>query len=189
MSTRGLPGFLRRSRQWGDDFGHSSGDESVDDDDNSTNNNNVNKDNDDNGRDLDRQSETKKESWAYGLSDSEQVHNALSFLDPSPLAETSAREDVDAGTETDQPYGDKQQQQQNASMTNASGHMADSSDDLSSLGDADLSASITASVTHAKPSYRETQFEKILSDNVVKLSELRKIGWNGIPVSTVYLIG
>lgn len=33
-----------------------------------------------------------------------------------------------------------------------------------------------------KPSYRETQFDKVLGADVVHLTELRKLGWNGIPV-------
>ena len=57
-------------------------------------------------------------------------------------------------------------------------------------------SSITSSITinsewkEQRPSserrfgYREAQFEKIMSADVVKMVDLRKLGWNGIPVRT-----
>jgi hypothetical protein len=41
--------------------------------------------------------------------------------------------------------------------------------------------------TQKKPSYREMQFDKVLAADVVHLTELRKLGWNGIPVRALYL--
>jgi hypothetical protein len=56
-----------------------------------------------------------------------------------------------------------------------------------SLADQDSIHSSSASqtnLTSSKPvSYRESQFNKILGAPVVKLPELRNLGWNGIPVS------
>jgi hypothetical protein len=39
--------------------------------------------------------------------------------------------------------------------------------------------------TDRKYSYRENQFKKIISADVVNMTELRKIAWNGIPVRSV----
>ena len=41
-------------------------------------------------------------------------------------------------------------------------------------------------IMERKYSYRETQFEKIVSNDVVKMVELKKISWNGIPVSSLH---
>jgi hypothetical protein len=40
-----------------------------------------------------------------------------------------------------------------------------------------------------KYSYRETQFEKVISNDVVKMVELRKLSWNGIPVRLTIFFG
>jgi hypothetical protein len=40
-----------------------------------------------------------------------------------------------------------------------------------------------------KYSYRETQFEKVISHDVVKMVELRKLSWNGIPVRAATFLG
>jgi hypothetical protein len=231
MSTRGLPGFLRRSRRWDDDFGQSSGDDnSVDTDDDDDDNNNednrngdANSAHDDCSSNRNERRRRKDNNWREdsadsnahdnvddgkhgnyltngGTNESEQVQNALSFLDPSPLDESPAKEDLDGEntTKTDTAPSDHPCGTNISSSKNGTAADSSSGDDrsLSSLGDGDLSASVTALSTNAatsgstlgggtksKPTYRETQFEKILSANVVKLSELRKIGWNGIPVS------
>lgn len=38
------------------------------------------------------------------------------------------------------------------------------------------------------PTYRETQFEKIFAANVVSMNDLRKLAWNGIPVSLLNFV-
>jgi hypothetical protein len=65
------------------------------------------------------------------------------------------------------------------SALGASGALLDSFSSSSSLRGGNL---LTAS---SRVSYRETQLGKILNAPVVKLPELRKLGWNGIPVRTL----
>ena len=55
---------------------------------------------------------------------------------------------------------------------------------LSSLED----SSMTISHRTSTSSYRTSQFDKVLQGaEIVKLAELRKLGWNGIPVSTSFV--
>jgi hypothetical protein len=193
MSTRGLPGFLRRSRRWNDDFE----DEDNDTDDNDTGDGVDNQDGD--GKNDAKQKQYQKQQQNDGV-DNEPYHlmNAsLQFLDPSPLAASSVQGDSNAGyaaaaTGNDAyPNGGKDPYPDVGGDPDNSYNLQSNNDDhsLSTIGDYDptLAAGVSrstsnVSLTASKVGYREAQFEKILSDNVVKLSELRKIGWNGIPV-------
>lgn len=207
MTTRGLPGFLRRSLRRDDfyttsededddnDYGYDDGDNSIEDGTNS-HSESIEESND---------NETREKINA-NENISTKIMGEKSLLDPSPLAETSAREDMISGLA-------------NIIQTHTTGspdsYTKDDNDDqvsMSSLGDSELgkddnrsasrlpsaatnSANDSTSNNHNRSSkrfsinktYRETQFEKVLGTNdgndnhVVKMSELRKISWNGIP--------
>ena len=194
MSSRGLPGFLRRSRRWNDfddEDEDNDGDEEQDDAGDHSSNNNYNQA----AEEKQRQYQKKQQQGEEDVMEST-FTASLQFLDPSPLAESSAKEDGHAGYNT------------NANGGGANGHNHDGEDDddegyhsggnrsVSTLGDIDpptpqnsafggsrSSSSNNITTTSGGPTYRQIQFEKILSNNVVKLSELRKVSWNGIPVS------
>lgn len=47
----------------------------------------------------------------------------------------------------------------------------------------DSSSTMTREATAPTRNYKEGKFDKILSTNVVDIAELRKLAWNGVPVS------
>ena len=131
--------------------------------------------------------ENEASANSQSASSSQIQSNKETKLDPSPLAESTANEDEISGwTKVD-------------STTNLPND--DDQLSMSSLGESESRfgtnpASENTSLRSSKrfstgqKSYRETQFEKILgvsdadddkSRHVVKMSELRKIAWNGIP--------
>lgn len=229
MTTRGLPGFLRRSRLR-DDFYTSSEDEDDDED------NDYDFDDGDNSIEDDAKSrngleancnETKKENNEQKNNTSATIQShASSLLDPSPLAETSAREDVISEwtniADTTLPSDNTKDNYNNDSQRSLStlgesewGKDAVQSHRDVTSGTSRFSSSITNSTNDnisdnqsnnkssskrfsMNKSYREIQFEKVLgtdnnnnddnknnntsnSNHVVKMSELRKIAWNGVP--------
>jgi hypothetical protein len=205
MSSRGLPGFLRRSRRWNDfededDEVDEAGDEEEEE----------NKVNDNSGRNKGGQHDHVEEDQKKKQKQQQDVMEStftasLRFLDPSPLAVSSAKEDADVG------YATNESRNKNGDKANQHNRDGDDDDDddegyhsgnhsVSTLGDNDpptprntpfggsRSSSSASNSSNKKgsgaggPTYRELQFEKILSNNVVKLTELRQVGWNGIPV-------
>ena len=47
----------------------------------------------------------------------------------------------------------------------------------------------SASTTTGRPkSYRDKQFEKLFAANVVSMNDLKALAWNGIPVSSYYVV-
>ena len=190
MTTRGLPGFLRRSLRRDDFYTTSEDEDEVD--------NEYDYDDGDNSIE-----ENETANNRGGSSSQIESNDKESNLDPSPMAETSAREDeLSNWTNV-------------ASPTSGSGPptLDDNNDgddqiSLSSLGMSESrhttnSASGSTSLNHSRrsskrfsmnqKSYREIQFEKVLgthnengdenknNNHVVKMSELRKIAWNGVP--------
>jgi type II secretory pathway pseudopilin PulG len=198
MSSRGLPGFLRRSRRWND----------FEDDDNDDNDV-VLENGKDNNKNTKQQLQLQQQQQQQQQQNQDQkkeqtrkkepsllLNASLQFLDPSSLVVSSAQEDVNAacagtGTTPDSTGNGKDDDDNH----DDSNHNNDNHS-LSTIGDFDptvvdtpqhqlrnASRSLSdASYYSSKIGYREAQFEKVLSNNVVKLSELRKIGWNGIPV-------
>jgi hypothetical protein len=199
MSSRGLPGFLRRSRRWND-----FEDDDNDDHDEVLENGNDNKDT----KKQQQQQQQQQQKQSQGQQQQQQQLNnepsrllsaSLQFLDPSSLAASSAQEDIDAGcTNVTTPlYHGDDSHHDDANPNN-------DSQSLSTIGDYDptvvdtppqklwnnnpISREISDGSYTSKSGYREAQFEKILSNNVVKLSDLRKIGWNGIPVRWFFVL-
>jgi len=154
--------------------------------------------------------ETKEENSHH---ENTVTSHSSSLLDPSPLAETSTREDINPGwTNISSTYD-------NTESTFCKSTSFDTKDEigqqisLSTLGESSHSQrdGTDNSLRFSSPtansgventgnsqnwgskrystskSYREIQFEKVLGTNndstnhVVKMSELRKIAWNGVP--------
>ena len=176
MTTRGLPGFLRRSLRRDDFYTTSEDEDEVDED----------YDYDDGDNSIEENDASANNSQSASSSQIESKKGTKS--DPS---ETSAREDEISGwTKV-------------ASATNASASPNDEDQlSMSSLGESESRTNPASENTSRRSSkrfstgqksYRETQFEKVLgvpsdgdddksrSNHVVKMSELRKIAWNGIP--------
>lgn len=206
MSSRGLPGFLRRSRRW-NDFEDDEEEEEEEAVGNTTTDGNDETENGDDG-DKAVEDHVKRRQQYHRQQQQQQQESdepshlmdaSLQFLDPSPLAASLAQEAV-VGTST--AAGDYNNGELLAETASQHFHrdkyydqQHDDQASLSTLGDYDPTTTTTssstphrstsnASSTSIKVGYRELQFEKILSNNnnVVKLSELRKVGWNGIPV-------
>jgi hypothetical protein len=230
MASRGLPGFLRRSRRR-DDYDDDDDDDDDDDEEEDKRNSNDNDDGVDivrnekyysNGGNKTASSTTTTIAAAAAAAPAE-LDISLQFLDPSPLAESSAQEDMEytgATTAVTTTNNNNQDDEIAAAIAAASlngqsevgdeeqYHYNNDNMSLSTLGDNDpyIEASALNNNRSMPPSrtlsnmsntsggprntkkttatYREIQFEKVLSTPVVKLSELRKIGWNGIPVSS-----
>mmetsp|Transcript_5399 Transcript_5399/g.11148 ORF Transcript_5399/g.11148 Transcript_5399/m.11148 type:complete len:468 (-) Transcript_5399:114-1517(-) len=160
MTTRGLPGFLRRSLRR-DDFYTTSEDEDE------------NGNNDDYGY----------EEGDNSIEDGESSTTEKNTLDPSPLAETLAKEDsLDANN------NDDDQISMSSLGESESGKDAIHFANTSRLGESANHNSRRSSKRLGSKSYREVQFEKVLgmddaqkNNHVIKMSELRKIAWNGVP--------
>jgi hypothetical protein len=179
MTSRGLPGFLRRSRRW-NDF--------DDEEDGNDMGNDVNRDGSD-------EANSKQQKASFEASFQAE---SLRFLDPSPLVALSAQEDADTDDSQSVVASYKNNEDEDSSTNHHSGDQS-----VSTLGDFDPTegrlggppaltphnslnpSSRQSSTGNNGSTYRENQFEKTLSNNVVKLSELRKIGWNGIPVRLI----
>ena len=235
MTTRGLPGFLRRSRLR-DDFYTTSEDDDDDDDDDDDEDNDYEYDDGDNSIEDDANNpsgveantnEIKEEiNEQKNITSATTQSHASSLLDPSPLAETSAREDAisewtniadttpPSDNTKDYYYNDSQRSLSTLGESESGKDALQSHRDVTS-GTSRLSSSITNSTNEnisdnqsnnntssskrfsINKSYREIQFEKVLgtdsnnaddknnntsnSNHVVKMSELRKIAWNGVP--------
>eukprot|EP00934_Nitzschia_sp_Nitz4_P006169 Nitzschia sp. Nitz4//scaffold41_size133979//104579//106082//NITZ4_003364-RA/size133979-snap-gene-0.107-mRNA-1//1//CDS//3329551521//6159//frame0 len=146
MGSRGLPGFLRRTRR--SDFDETDDDEEEDLKPDTPATNNGAKD------------QSKK-------TDQPSNFDEPSDSDIPPSNGNSAAQDLPkAAGATSQPSQPPSSQ---------------SSLPKSSETGSQSSLRPTILPTDRKMSYRESQYDKILSAQVVKLPELRKLGWNGIP--------
>ena len=178
MASRGLPGFLRRSTRRSD---FSSDDEDVIEDEAS----------EEISKEITpqepafppvtqaKQQQGREDSWS-GLAD---------VMKPEPGAtedalETDGKQDqsdnvveAHASAERSVAYGA-------SSSSHPSDEINDTGSTTSSVGfdDSTVPNNNTTSRLERKQSYRETQFERIIKADVVQMSELRKLGWNGIPV-------
>ncbi|KAG7338761.1 Rab-GTPase-TBC domain containing protein [Nitzschia inconspicua] len=185
MSSRGLPGFLRRSRRW-NDF--------EDEDDDAADNEADNDNKGDEKEDLDQDANQRQCQELSGSNEPSHLLNAsLQFLQPSAPTGPSTG---DIAPSNNNSISSSSKDHPNEDQTPADDITDKQTDDqsLSTIGDYDpttgenlsfrsMTAPPSTSVgrSSSKVGYRELQFEKLLSHNVVKLSELRKIGWNGIP--------
>lgn len=158
MTTRGLPGFLRRTRRT--DF-----DESDDDVDGEANAHN--------------EQPTSTQAPTHTHSRTTTVNTALQERhQQQPQRQFLPAEAAHSNSSTN----DQQLQTQATSTVPPD---SDTTPSLStSLDQADSSQAHSHSPFHVQDrrlSYRELQFSKILNTPVVKLPELRKLAWNGIP--------
>lgn len=222
MTTRGLPGFLRRSLRR-DDYYSTSEDE--DDDDYDDGDNSI--EDGSNSRSGSSLVDDNKKGTSEGVVDDKNTSTMKShhpsLLDPSALAETSAREDMISGWTninngntaiSGSPASDIKDSNDGQISVSSFGQSDSGKDAIHSQRHGTSSSSHFSSTTTntnestgnnhnrgsrrypTNKSYREIQFEKILgtndnnsnntskntiSNHVVKMSELRKISWNGVP--------
>lgn len=174
MTTRGLPGFLRRSLRR-DDFYTSSEDE----DENT---------NDEYGYD-----EGDNSIRDEGAAPAAESSNSNNMIETNKAQETTAgspasdsRNNPNNNDEDDNDNDDDQISMSSLGESE-SGKEVIHFQSNSRLGDSSRRSSKRFSTTK---SYREIQFEKVLgthdetntnTNHVVKMSELRKISWNGVP--------
>lgn len=171
-SSRGLPGFLRRTLR-------------VDyDDDDDDNEEEEEEEVDDQEQEQVETDDTSQE--AHVKNDRESSAAEPQIMDRSPSNAIAAVE---------QPEFDKSSNSNSSRSNSTMEPAAESSrpsDAIESsrialspspLSDSweDLSKPPTTTLTDIPKSYRETQFEKVIEASVVSMSELRKLGWNGIP--------
>lgn len=178
MTTRGLPGFLRRTRRT--DFEES--DDDVDGDTNTPSSRNE------------QSAATSTSAVAQAQAPS---GNSRQQQQPQPQRHIP-------GTVASHSNGSTKDQPQPHTTQVASSTTASPDRDTSALsasfhvqtlldtsgrsatttqqGDFSESAPSLLHVQDRRLSYRESQFSKILNAPVVKLPELRKLAWNGIPV-------
>jgi hypothetical protein len=193
MTSRGLPGFLRRSRRR-DEFEDDASNDTRGD---NNNEDNVEYDDEEAGDNENGNDDSGNKSNNHNQADPQLPSTDIqlnTILDPSPLVESSAQGNATARVwnRHDGKYGVDDDQN------------ALDRDSVSTLGDSDhvledtlpTNAASRSNVTPARTTstgtgsekkrltYRELQFEKVLADQVVKMAELRTVGWNGIPVSS-----
>jgi hypothetical protein len=166
MASRGLPGFLRRTLR-------------VDYDD-------EDDDNEEEEEEVDDQEQKEEEEEIDDASQEDKVKLAeLQIMDRPPSKA------IAGSVEQQQPEFDKSSNSsRSSSMMEPSAELSrpteatESSAALSPspLSDSweDLSKPSTA-ITEIPKSYQEKQFEKVIEADVVSMSDLRKLGWNGIP--------
>lgn len=158
MSSRGLPGFLRRTRR---------GDLDESDDD------------------VDATVEGPGQlSSSSSITRNTGATSAASALNPTRESDIAKGSTEETDLEQERTSSEPHRTGSSGTLTSS----ADAANDMeASLADQDSIHSSSASqtnLTSSKPvSYRESQFNKILGAPVVKLPELRNLGWNGIPVS------
>ena len=163
-SSRGLPGFLRRTLRI--DY-----DDDEDDDDNE----------EEEGEEEADDQEQKEEEEETDDASQEKI------MDRPPSKAIAA-----TSVEQQQPEFDNKS---GNSSRSASSSTMDPSAESSRPLDAPISASplsdswehlskpstTTTAITDIPKSYQEKQFEKVIEADVVSMSDLRKLGWNGIP--------
>jgi hypothetical protein len=152
MASKGLPGFLRRSRR--SSFNDSEDEEedldASESNDPSQNNNNNN----------------KQETTTSATAEEQ--------LQRSTTSETSLFHNNNDSWKLEEEY---EEQQRNPHT------QLDRQSSISTLGSGRGGDENVIPTIERRLSYRESQFEKTITNDVVKMSELRKLGWNGIPVS------
>ena len=166
MTSRGLPGFLRRTRR--SDFGESSEDEACfsSDDDN---------DNDDVGDDHDHDDHDANVNAGDESNNKNLVENeAVMSLDTSAAENAAATTTSSSTTTTDDDGNDGG----DGSITSFQRQQIQQREDsVSSLG-----STRGGVFSDRKLNYRESKFDNIFAADTVKMADLRTLGWNGIPV-------
>ena len=178
MSSRGLPGFLRRTRR--SDF-----DENTDDDD------------DDEEEEAIGYRHQHSNGRSANTATDELTVNGEQVEAPKNAATNAAHLERNGSLESESSSNPKEVVKRQVSITiseTAEGNTPNAANSNTNTDDSSISTlgastnTMQASFSASKPrldrkmSYRESQFSKILGDDLVKLSDLRKLSWNGIPV-------
>ena len=160
MTSRGLPGFLRRTRR--SDFGESEDEDYFSSDDDVEDSNSLL---DDNAHPMSSpaSNETDKETKSQDQDEFVSISASTKELSDSATSDEFELKN-EKTTEATPPPKDR----------------------VSSLNQREDSVSSLESggrrVLDRKLSYRESKFDSIFAANTVKMSDLRTLGWNGIPV-------
>lgn len=177
MSSRNLPGFLRRTRRR--DFEE----ESDDDDYFSSDNEGVST----------KKSSSNSEDGS--VADTNQTNGGVSseendeeFIAPIQAeAETKAETELETAVisaEAESPPNDSNKMTSSfRSFYNGSAATANAEDSTRSLG---MSSLGSPRLIDRKLNYREIKFDSVIGADTVKMADLRKLGWNGIPVSSLF---
>jgi hypothetical protein len=180
MSSKGLPGFLRRSLR-----------RDFEEDDEEDRQQSVSKD-------LNQLSNSVVVVVPDPGANNDDGHNNTdNGNDSGPLDYDKNQEYHDTGAAQEEEEEDSNTEDYNHknnspldrldNNNNSAMSSLESSPDNSSNDNIDNVDNIgNGNITHKeqRPSYRETQFEKTISADVVKMTELRNLSWNGIPVRT-----
>jgi hypothetical protein len=175
MASKGLPGFLRRSLRR--DFDE----EDEEDRQSASNNKPSNVVVPDPGANNDRSSSNSKhnhknDSGPLDNNDSEEHEHEH----PSN-GKDDAQEEEDSNNHEQEDYNHFKSPPVRLDSADMSVSSLASSADLTSGDNNNELPTLPASMDR-QYSYRETQFEKTISADVVKMTELRNLSWNGVPV-------
>ena len=174
MSARGLPGFLKRSLRFDYEQEEDGEEESSSEDDG--------EENDDEEESISDRARDDQEAYAQTEEDASTEGNALGSITSD---EQEQRRRPSNYNPDEQP--NFKTTMQSTSTTDPSGTNTPQnklSDSWQEMPATSLPPpAVNENPTAPKQTYRESQFEKhLLQADVVSLVELRKLGWNGIPV-------
>lgn len=206
--TRGLPGFLRRSLRvdYDDDEGDDADENSIEASSDGDHTNDAIINNEDQLSDFEK-NDTASETTAGSGNDPRDHHNHESRVSnrslsdsfppdslPPPPPPTRSFQEIDERQQSSSEWQEneisntalQQQKSQLGKKSPSSGGGGTARSRSKELDDDDwqqIPPHFTSPSPQPKLSYRETQFEKtLMQPDVVSLAELRKLGWNGIPV-------
>jgi hypothetical protein len=170
MASKGLPGFLRRSRR--SSF-NDSDDEEEEDLDASESNDPFQNNNNNSNNNSKQVAPSCEETTTSTTAEEQQQQQQQKPSTTSTADETTLYPNNNDSWKLDYEY---EEQQRNTSDRQSS---------ISTLGSGRGGGdeNVMGPTIERKYSYRESQFEKTITNDVIKMSELRKLGWNGIPVS------
>ena len=172
-SSRGLPGFLRRSLR-----------RSFDSDEEDPFKLGLSSDDDDD-YDLDDNTDSSSNNNKHNTDSQQQTKSQMATATDDPTDDNDASEDETSPNNEEGEGGEEEitmQQQQQQPLEEGS---------VSSFSESGFDNLVPVPVPptlERRVSYRDSQFEKIVGTDVVKMSDLRKLGWNGIPVSEILVV-
>lgn len=184
MSSRGLPGFLRRTLRV--DYSFDDDEEEVDDHAEQDvqiqelDNNDQEVDAPDHSAQQEKVNEQQSNAQAYNESTesaSAVANNGESTVDTAAAAasQTTTRSTPNGG-ETER--GNETEPQRNQSITSENSVTVPP---RYAATEGSLHLELPGPAEAPQRSYRDIQFDKVMSADVINMAELRKLAWNGIP--------
>lgn len=206
MSTRGLPGFLRRSLRLTTARDDDDDDDEIDETNGDTTDNNDDVDVNDDTNDVMKlgailkatnQEVSNHHHTTVATVSTEGQHHNRTIVSQYPSDRSNA------SFQSSQPHPNDNSNNNSIRSINSTENNNQLSDSwqevipssgtspINTTGSESFSDSITGSCTPSlsannnysiKKTYREQQYEKILSMDVIQMYELRALAWNGIPI-------